>query len=76
MSYGIPANLSANSFSGSGFKNNKEVLVFKNNEDLVKKIYNLINNKKIANQLSVNSQKIVKKKYNLNKALLKYNEII
>ena len=76
MSYGIPAILSANSFSGSGFKNNKEVLVFKNNEDLVKKIYNLINNKKIANQLSVNSQKIVKKKYNLNKALLKYNEII
>jgi len=76
MSYGIPAILSSNSFSNSNFKKNKEVLVFKNNDELLKNIFLLIKNKKKANQLSINSRKIIKKNYNKNKALLKYNEII
>ena len=29
-----------------------------------------------ANQLSINSQKIIKKKHNQNKVLLKYNKVI
>ena len=57
-------------------KKNKEVLVFKNDEELIKNIYYLKNNKTKANQLSVNSQNIIKKKYNENKVLLKYNKII
>ena len=76
MSFGIPAILSNNSFSNSGFKKNKEVLVFKNDEELLKNIFLLIRNKKTANRLSVNSQIIIKKHYNKNKALLNYNEII
>jgi len=76
MSYGIPAILSSNSFSNSNFKKNKEVLVFKNNDELLKNIFLLIKNKKKANQLSINSRKIIKKNYNKNKTLLKYNEII
>ena len=76
MSYGIPAILSFNSFSNTSFKKNKEVLVFRNDEELIKNIFHLIENKKAANQLSINSQIIIKKKYNSNKVLLKYDEII
>ena len=76
MSFGIPAILSNNSFSNSSFKKNKEVLVFKNDEELLKNIFLLIRNKKTANRLSVNSQIIIKKHYNKNKALLNYNKII
>ena len=76
MSYGIPAILSNNSFSNANFKKNKEVLVFKNDEQLINNIFYLIENKKAANQLSINSQKTIKKKFNSNKILLKYAEII
>jgi len=76
MSYGIPAILSMNAFVNTKFKKNREVLVFRNDEELIKNIYYLKNNKTKANQLSINSQKIVKKKYNRDKVLLKYNKII
>ena len=76
MSYGIPVILSMNAFVNTKFKKNREVLVFKNDDELIKNIYYLKNNKTKANQLSINSQKIIKKKYNGNKVLLKYNKII
>ena len=76
MSYGIPAILSVNAFVNTKFKKNREVLVFRNNEELIKNIYYLKNNKAKASQLSINSQKIIKNKYNRNKVLLKYNKII
>jgi glycosyltransferase involved in cell wall biosynthesis len=76
MSYGIPAILSINSFANTSFKKNKEVLVFRNDEELIKNIFHLIESKKAANQLSINSQIIIKKKYNRNKVFLKYGEII
>ena len=76
MSYGIPAILSINSFINTSFRKNKEVLVFRNDEELIKNIFLLIENKKAANQLSINSQIIIKKKHNRNKVLLKYAEII
>tara|TARA_B100000315_G_scaffold257242_1_gene305472 strand:+ start:4289 stop:5449 length:1161 start_codon:yes stop_codon:yes gene_type:complete len=76
MSFGIPTIVSINSFSNTSFKKNKEVLVFRNDDELIKNIFHLIENKKAANQLSINSQIIIKKKYNRNKVLLKYGEII
>ena len=76
MSYGIPVILSMNAFVNTKFKKNKEVLVFGNDEELIKNIYYLKNNKTKATQLSNNSQKIIKKKYNGNKVLSKYNKII
>jgi glycosyltransferase involved in cell wall biosynthesis len=76
MSYGIPAILSINSFSNTNFKKNKEVLVFRNDEELIKNIFHLIENKKAANRLSINSQMIIKKKYSKNKILSNYNKII
>ena len=57
-------------------KKNREVLVFRNDEELIKNIYYLKNNKTKANQLSINSQKIIKKKYNRDKVLLKFNKIV
>ena len=68
--------LSINSFVNTKFKKNKEVLVFKNDEELIKNIYHLKSNKFKADQLSINSQKIIKKKYNVNKVLSKYKKII
>ena len=76
MSYGIPVILSVNAFVNTKFKKNREVLVFRNDDELIKNIYYLKNNKAKANQLSINSQKVVKKKYNRDKVLLKYNKII
>ena len=76
MSYGIPAILSVNAFVNTKFKKNREVLVFRNDEELIKNIYYLKNNKTKANQLSINSQKVIKKKYNSDKVLLEYNKII
>ena len=76
MSYGIPAILSINSYINTKFKKNTDVLVYKNKDELIKNIFYLKNNKKIANQLSANSQRIVKKKYNRNKVFSKYNEIV
>ena len=76
MSYGIPTILSMNAFVNTKFKKNREVLVFRNDEELIKNIYYLKNNKTKANQLSINSQKIIKKKYNRDKVLLKFNKIV
>ena len=76
MSYGIPTILSINSFINTNFKKNKEVLVYRTNEELIKKIFSLIENKKMANQLSINSQMIIKKRYNRDKVLSKYSKII
>lgn len=76
MSYGIPSVLSHKSFINMGFKKNKDVLVFKNNQELLDKIFYLIKNKKKAHELSINSKKIVIKKYNSSKVLSKYSKII
>jgi len=76
MSYGIPTILGDNSFAKMKFKKNKDILVFKNNDELIKKIFFIIENKKIANRLSANSRILVKKKYGSNKVLSKYNKII
>ena len=76
MSYSIPTIVSINSFVSTKLKKNKEVLVFRNDEELIKNIFYLKRNEKTANQLSINSQIIIKKKYNRNKVLSKYSEII
>ena len=76
MSYGLPTILSFNSFVKTRFEQNKEVLVFKNNEELIRNIFQLKQNKKLAEKLGTNSEKIVKKRYNSNKVLPKYSKII
>jgi glycosyltransferase involved in cell wall biosynthesis len=76
MSYGIPCIVSINSFKNTEFNKNREVLVFKNNEDLINKIFFLKENKFKAKQLSINSINSIKKKYNIKKTLSKYNKIV
>jgi len=76
MSYGIPCIVSINSFKNTEFNKNREVLVFKNNEDLINKIFFLKENKFKAKQLSINSVNSIKKKYNIKKTLSKYNKIV
>jgi glycosyltransferase involved in cell wall biosynthesis len=76
MSYGIPAVISNDAHINTKFKKNKEVVVFNNTKELIKKIFYLIENKNFSNILSNNSQKVIKRQYNLNKALSKYNDII
>jgi len=55
MGYGIPSIVSINSFKNTEFNKNREVLVFKNNEDLINKIFFLKENKFKAKKLSINS---------------------
>jgi len=76
MSFGIPTIISNNSFASTKFKKNKEVMVFSNEKDLIKKIFYLIENKRFSNNISINSQKMIKKQYTLSKVFLKYNNII
>ena len=76
MGFGIPSIMSTNAHINTKFKQNSEVLVFKNNEEFINKIFLLKENKSKANKLSINSITAVKKKYNMNKILSKYNKII
>ena len=76
MSYGIPSIVSIDSFKNTEFNKNREVVVFKNNEELINKVFSLKENKSKATKLSINSTNVVKKKYNIQKVLSKYNKII
>ena len=76
MSYGIPSIISNDSFINTKFKKNKDVIVFKNTKELINKIFYLIENKNFSNNISSNSYKIIRKQYNLNNVLSKYNDII
>ena len=75
MSYGLPALVNKNAFPKS-FIENKEVIVYKNDNQLISCILKLINNKKISNKISKNSFKSIKKKFGLLKTYAKYQHII
>ena len=54
-SFGVPVICSLKSVQGLTFlKNNKDVIIFKNNDELIKKINFLISNIKFANRISKN----------------------
>ena len=55
---------------------NKEAIVYKNNNQLIHCILKLVNNKKISNKISKNSFKSIKKKFGLLKTYAKYQYII
>jgi glycosyltransferase involved in cell wall biosynthesis len=75
MSYGLPALVSKNSFPKS-LVENKEAIVYKNDNQLIHYILKLVNNKKISNKISKNSFKSIKKKFTLLKIYTKYQNII
>ncbi len=75
MSYGLPALVSKNSFPKS-LVENKEAIVYKNDNQLIHYILKLVNNKKISNKISKNSFKSIKKRFSLSKTYSKYQYII
>tara|TARA_Y100000741_G_scaffold120618_1_gene90576 strand:- start:725 stop:1882 length:1158 start_codon:yes stop_codon:yes gene_type:complete len=76
MSYGIPTICSFKSFNNSVLKKNKDVLVYKNDEQLINLILKLKTNKTLSNKISNNGYKKVKTNFNWDLVLKKYSKII
>ena len=76
MSYGLPCISSKTALQNTFFKKGKEVLVYENNEEFVKIIEKLKNDKKLSNNISKSSYSAFKKKYSKNKILSIYDKII
>ncbi len=76
MSFGLPTICSELSFDGQNFKKNKNILVYKNNKELINLIFNLKENKGLSNKISINGYKNLKKNFNWNVNLKKYLKII
>jgi len=76
MSYGIPTISSSISFKDTNLKKNKEIMVYKNDDELIQNIEKIVQNKKLAKNLSVSSHKVIKNKYKWDKIFSKYNNII
>ena len=76
MSYGIPTICSFKSFNNSVLKKNKDLLVYKNDEQLINLIFKLKTNKSLSNKISNNGYKKVKTNFNWNLVLKKYSKII
>jgi glycosyltransferase involved in cell wall biosynthesis len=78
MSYGLPV-LSVNNYeTKNNFINNKEILYYNDNDNnqLIKKILLLKNNKKISENISINSIIAIKKKFDWKKNTIKYTNFI
>ena len=77
MSYGLPTISSKESFNNSLFlKKNYNILVYKNNFELINSIHKLKTNSKIAKKISLNGYSSVNKNLNWNTSLFKYEKII
>ena len=76
MSYGLPCISSYLSFKNTAFMKNKEILVYSNNLEFIKKIQILKENKNMSTKISYNSYSALKKKYNHSKVFNIYNKII
>ena len=76
MSYGLPV-LSVNNYeTKNNFINNKEILYYNDNDQLIKKILLLKNNKKISENISINSIIVIKKNFDWKKNTIKYTNLI
>ena len=76
MSYGLPCISSKTALQNTFFKKGKEVLVYENNEEFIKIIEKLKNDKKLSNNISKSSYSAFNKKYSKNKILSIYDKII
>ena len=75
MSYGIPTIASKEIFSNDLFKKNKDIGVYSNDEELIKIISQLKENKKFSNKLSKNSLITVKNKFGYSKLYLNIKKL-
>ena len=75
-SYGLPCVSSKLSQKNTFLLKNKEILVYSNNNHLIKLICKLKENKIFSNKISRNSYTAIKKKYNAKEIFKNYNKII
>jgi glycosyltransferase involved in cell wall biosynthesis len=75
MSYGLPT-LSLKKFKKNEFKNNKEIIYFKSDIELIQKISKLKTNKKFSEGISKTCYLNIKKNYSWNKRLYKYQKLL
>ena len=75
MSYGLPT-LSLKKKKFNEFKNNRDIVYFKNNNKLIKMILKIKNNKKFSETLSKSCYLLVNNHYTWDKRLDKYQKII
>jgi hypothetical protein len=75
MSYGLPALVSKNSFPKI-LVENKEAIVYKNDNQLIHCVLKLVNNKKISNKISNNAFNALKNRFKLSKVYCNYSKII
>ena len=76
MSYGLPCISSTVAFRNTFFKKQKELLVYKNDNDFIKIINKLKEDKKFSVKISKMSYSGLKKKYHKDKIFSDYNKII
>lgn len=76
LSYGLPCISSEISFKNTYLKKNKEILVYKDQKELIKLFLKLKNDKTFSNKISRSSYLAVKKKYAKKKILISYKKII
>ena len=74
MSYGLPTLSFKKKYNE--FKDNQNIIYFENNSEFVKKLFKVKNNKNFSQKISRNCHYIIKKKYNWDKTLRKYQKII
>jgi glycosyltransferase involved in cell wall biosynthesis len=75
MSYGLPT-LALKKAKNNEFKDNKEIIYFKNNDELIKKIIKVKNNKKFSEAISKICYSRISKNYSWDKRLLKYQTLL
>ena len=76
MSFGIPVITSKESYSKEYFKNKKDLFVFSNAKDLIKKLLLLKRNKKLSEKLSKNSYGLLKKTFSESQIRYKYEKLM
>ena len=75
MRIGLPAVISQKCFESINAKKNCEVCVYSTQDEFVKQILKLKNNKKFAKRISNNCHKKIKSYYSWNKSLKEYNKL-
>ena len=76
MSYGLPCISSNVAFRNTFFKKQKEILVYKDDNDFIKIIKKLKEDKNFSKKISKTSYSGLKKKYGKDKVFAAYNKII
>ena len=76
MSYGLPCISSNVAFRNTFFKKQKEILVYKDDNDFIKIIKKLKEDKNFSKKISKTSYSGFKKKYGKDKVFAAYNKII